>query len=157
MGTRYVANLALNQPSLRFSHEAEQAATPARVTAARRAIAQENHAAALQSDDVRWMFAQQVQSSIEGGRAAIVRPQVRQQLVADAQRLGLRPFDANLVIAIAQDAARHGEDLHETAVHRLAMVPARHPASKIGPLMLLGAAVGLAAGLVALFIAWIMG
>jgi hypothetical protein len=156
MGPRYVTNLALKKPSLRISHESEETPSPARIAAARRAIAQENHAAALQSDDVRWMFAQQVQTAIEGGRAAIVRPQIRQQLVSDAQRMGLRPFDANLVIAIAQDAARHGEDLHETAAHRLAMVPSGRT-SKLGPLMLMGAAVGLAAGLVALFIAWIMG
>ena len=86
-----------------------------------------------------------------------MRPQIRQRLVTQASKMGLRPFDANLVIAIVQDAARHGEHLEETAASRLAVIPGSRATNPIGPLMLLGAAVGLGAGLLALLIAWLMG
>jgi len=145
--------LILVRPTLRLA-DSDIEHTP---QAARRAIAQENHAAVLSADDTRWLFAQHVRESVEGGKAAIVRPDVRRRLVSRAERLGLRSFDANLVIAIVQDAARHGEELDETAAHRLAIIPQRAGAASIGPLMLLGAAIGLAAGLVALFISWLMG
>ena len=156
MGQRPAANLVLTQPHLRFAEASVEAIKPSQVAAARRAIAQENHAAALGADDTRWLFAHHVQESIEGGRAAIMRPDARRRLVTQASKMGLKPFDANLVIAIVQDAARHGEDLEETASGRLALIPGR-AASPIGPLMLLGAAVGLGAGLLALLIAWLMG
>jgi hypothetical protein len=147
-----IGNLILVRPTLRLA-DSDIEHTP---RAARRAIAQENHAAALGADDTRWLFAQHVRESIEGGKAAIVRPDVRRRLVSQAERMGLRPFDANLVIAIVQDSARHGEKLDETAAQRLAIIPQRGAAS-IGPLMLLGAAIGLAAGLLALFVSWLMG
>ena len=146
-------NLILVRPTLRLA-DSDIEHTP---RAIRRAIAQENHAAALAVDDARWLFARHVRESVEGGKAAIVRPDVRRRLVSRAEGMGLRPFDANLVIAIVQDAARHGEKLDETAAQRLAIVPPRGGAASIGPLMLLGAAIGLAAGLLALFIAWLMG
>jgi hypothetical protein len=147
-------NLILAKPALRL---ADAIVEPAPHAAARRAIAQENHAAALGANDARWLFAQHVRESVEGGRAAIIRPQVRRELVSQAHRMGLRPFDANLVIAIVQDAARHAENLDEITMQRLALIPSRAAASPIGPLMLLGAAIGLAAGLLALFVAWLMG
>ncbi len=157
MGQRPVANLVLTASRLRFGEASIEAVKPSQIAAARRAIAQENHAAALGVDDTRWLFARYVQESIEGGRAAIMRPQIRQRLVTQASKMGLRPFDANLVIAIVQDAARHGENLDETAASRLAVIPGARAANPIGPLMLLGAAVGLGAGLLALLIAWLMG
>ncbi len=80
-------------------------------------VATENQAAAgLSALDPRWIFAVQVAKCLDGGRAAILRPEVRQKLVASATRLGLRPFDANLVIAVVQDGARTGDGplSHET-------------------------------------------
>ncbi len=56
-------------------------------------------------------FADDVRKSIEGGRAAILRPERRRELFTRATSLGLRPFDATLVIAIVQDAARRGEEV----------------------------------------------
>ncbi len=61
---------------------------------------------ALLSDDARWVFAVRVRREIQGGRAAIVAPESRKRLLKLAHRLGLRDFDANLVIAIVQDDAR---------------------------------------------------
>lgn len=79
--------------------------------AARRDIARENHsAAAMPAGDPRLDFATVVKSSLEGGRAAILRPERRRDLMTRADALGLRPFDANLVIAVVQEAARRGED-----------------------------------------------
>lgn len=60
--------------------------------------------------DPRLDFAALVRTSIEGGRAAILRPERRHDLMTRAHTLGLRPFDANLVIAVVQEAARRGED-----------------------------------------------
>ena len=62
-----------------------------------------------------------------------------------ANGLGLRPFDASLVIAIVQDAARNGETpLGSDAERRLALVtPARPAEQGLGPLELLVASASL--------------
>ena len=91
-----------------------RAVTP-REVAARKAIAQENHAAkrtaqALPEGDLRLVFAIDVAKALQGGRAAILTPERRRDLVAGAESMGMRPFDANLVIAMVQHAAREGED-----------------------------------------------
>lgn len=57
-------------------------------------------------DDPRWVLAARAASVIEGGRAAILTPENRRRLMDLAARMNLRPFDASLVIAIVQDAAR---------------------------------------------------
>lgn len=73
----------------------------------KRAVRIANRAAAdLSPHDARSILASLTARSIEGGRAAIIRPDVRRLLVARAASMGLRPFDANLVIAIVQDDAR---------------------------------------------------
>jgi len=64
-----------------------------------------------------------VASSLEGGQAGILRPDVRHKLVQQAVQLGLRPFDANLVIAIVQDSSRSmGTPLSEYTADRLKLV-----------------------------------
>lgn len=73
--------------------------------------------------DPRWVLAVEVQRQIQGGRAAIVTPDTRHRLMLVGRRLGLRPFDTSLVIAILQDAARRGEDpLGPMSVSRLRLV-----------------------------------
>jgi hypothetical protein len=73
-------------------------------------IALENRRAAeLRPPDTADLFANCVLGALEGGRAAILVPERRARLLALATRLGLRPFDANLVIALAQDRVRRGE------------------------------------------------
>lgn len=74
-----------------------------------RRVEQENRSAAtLSANDARWILARRAAEAIEGGRAAILRPEVRASLVATGERLGLRTFDANLILAIVQDDARAG-------------------------------------------------
>jgi len=96
----------------------------------------ENHAAArLEATDARWVLAVRTTRALQGGRAAILRPAERRTLVSLAGRLGLRPFDAALVIAIAQDAARTCDALSGTPQDRLTMVrpPAASPSESFGP------------------------
>ncbi|MBS0198304.1 MAG: hypothetical protein JSR77_16245 [Planctomycetes bacterium] len=77
--------------------------------ALRREVARENHSAGgLSVDDMRDVFAAAVVGALDGGRAAILRPQVRRRLVAGAVATGMRPFEANLVIALVQEATRNG-------------------------------------------------
>lgn len=93
---------------------------------AARDIARENEQAiraarTLAPEDARRILLRRAAREIEGGRAAIIRPEVRRRLLQTAERLGVRPFDANLVIAVVQDRARRGEDpagaeAHATAV-----------------------------------------
>lgn len=121
----------------------------------KRAVVKENLAsAALSASDARWAFAVRVAASIEGGRAGILRPAVRQKLVQQATQLGLRPFDANLVIAIVQDSSRtFGSPLSDHAADRLRLVRDPREASlqsqRWSPL-----AVSLAVSLIAVALAW---
>lgn len=106
----------MDGPSLRLVVEGDvrppeadrtrEASSPSRV---RRGIARENReVAAMQRDDARLVFAQRVAANIEGGKAAILRPEVRKRLLTESASMGLRSFDANLIIAVAQDAAQRG-------------------------------------------------
>lgn len=73
--------------------------------------------------DARWVLAVRIVQSLDGGRQAILPPDRRENLVRLATRLGLREFDANLVIAIVQDEARTGhEPLSASLVDRLRLV-----------------------------------
>lgn len=82
---------------------------------ARRVELENRSAASLTPEDARWILARRAAEAIEGGRAAILRPEVRARLLATGERLGLRPFDANLILAIVQDEARSGSS---RAVHQ---------------------------------------
>ena len=90
----------------------------------RAAVERENvSAASLPALDPRWVMAVQVMREMQGGRAAVVTPEARQRLMVVGRRLGLRPFDSSLVIAIVQDGARRGEDpLGTEANSRLRLV-----------------------------------
>ena len=87
-------------------------------------IARENRAAAgLSALDCRWVLAVQAARELQGGRAGIITPEGRRRLLVVGNRLGLRAFDANLIIAIVQDGARCGEDpLGTSATERLRLV-----------------------------------
>jgi len=123
--------------------------------AARRAVAFENiTASTLAPTDVRSIFATTVASSLEGGRAAILTPVRRRELVAAAVDMGLRPFDANLAIAVVQDAARSGERLSSPSViGGLRLLRAPEPPSRAAG-RLLGLAIAIAAAVVAILVAW---
>jgi hypothetical protein len=108
--------------------------------ATRSSVARENHAAAgMSALDARWVFATQVAREIElsgAPRAGVLAPERRRNLVRLATRLGLRQFDANLVIAIVQDGCRSGDGaggpLPQEVGDRLAMVRTAGPTSELG-------------------------
>lgn len=88
----------------------------------RAAIAKETQRAAKAAydveNDVRRVLALEAARSLEGGRAAILGPDQRRYLVQRGQKLGLRPFEANLVISVVQDGARQGRPLADPEVQR---------------------------------------
>lgn len=145
-----------------------------RVSAARRAsVGAENRSATtLTPDDARLITAKLAAEAIEGGRAAIIRPEVRRRLVATATGMGLRPFDANLVIAIVQDDARTGAgpaglasrvraSISREASSRVALVRPGHqtPSQKrsLRPLSLLLGAAALGVLIATAVARWITG
>lgn len=91
--------------------------------------------ARLDAMDARWVLAVRTTMALEGGQAAILPPDDRRKLVALAMKMGLRTFDAAIVIAIAQDAARTGEALSGPggAQSRLAMVRPASSGNDVGP------------------------
>ncbi len=77
---------------------------------ARLDIADENmSSSAIGGEDARRILATRVGECLEGGRAAILTPMRRRRVMRLAHMLGVRDFDAHLVIAIVQDGARQGE------------------------------------------------
>jgi hypothetical protein len=124
---------------------------------ARARVEHENRAAAtLAATDARWVLAVRTASLLEGGRAAVLAPERRRRLLALASQLGLRPFDANLVIAIVQDGARSGEGpLGHDVAGRLTLVRgtgARRPS--VGPAV--AWAIGLALVLAYALVSWLL-
>lgn len=99
----------------------------AQLDAAQTAIAEANKASVtLSALDPRWVLAVSTFRELDGGVAAVLSPEKRARLLKSGQRMGLRPFDSNLVMAIVQDGARRGVDpLNSEAIARLHMV---HPA-----------------------------
>lgn len=96
--------------------------------------------------DARWVLAAAVFGALEGGRAAVLRPGRRQRINRLASGLGLRPFDAALIIAIAQDAARRGEAVGSQGVmERLRLVgqPVEQQRLRGGLIWGLGGAMGV--------------
>lgn len=83
---------------------------PAQVRAAARDIARENRrAASLSQSEAREILTLRVTELLQGGRAAILTPERRTRAIRIARMLGVRDFDAHLVIAVVQDRARRGE------------------------------------------------
>ena len=81
-------------------------------SAARRAVASENHNASLNArlspGDPVWAFASQAMANMQG---SILLPERRERLLQSAQRMGVQRFDANLVVALVQERARRGETI----------------------------------------------
>lgn len=132
---RLVANEASTPREASRAGDASE--RPARVRADRGAhraweVSAENRtAASIAPSDARWILAVRASDAIEGGRAAVIRPEARERLVHTAGAMGLRPFDANLVLAIVQDAARQGRTPQDAdTVDRLTMVG---PAERSAP------------------------
>lgn len=128
-----------------------------------RAVEAENRAASeLSIEDARLIFAEEVGEQLQGGTVALLTPERRKRLISRAEGLGLRPFDANLIIAIMQDRARGGEfDADARGDARLGLIrPADEMTSQTGPraAWIRWLAVGaLTAGLFVLLVLWIVG
>ena len=88
------------------------------------AVVNENIAASqlsIELNDPRWTLATIAYGKMQNGP---LTPETREELIKKATRLGLRPFDASLIIAIAQDQARHGRGLeHAESTLRLIRPP----------------------------------
>lgn len=89
---------------------------------ARQDVARENHTAArspLDPGDPRWVLAARAYSQLQG---TTLTPDRRDRVLQTARLLGVRPFDANVIIAIVQDTARRGQPLGD-AHGLIEMVP----------------------------------
>ena len=125
--------------------------------ARRDAVARENRAAAgntkLSPTDPRWVLAVRAYSQLQG---SALTPERRERVLETARLLGVRPFDANLIIAIAQDHARRGETLAEAAP-TLSIVarPPEHQTSRTSTALRWIAAVAAAITATLLLIRWL--
>lgn len=90
-------------------------ATSRRIDHMRRDIAAENRVAAgnraLEPTDPRWVLAARAYGQLQG---STLSPERRERVMRTARTLGVRPFDANVIIAIVQDQARRGQPLGTT-------------------------------------------
>jgi len=123
-------------------------------------IGEENSRAAAQApliaSDPRWVLAARVFAQLDHGA---LEPQRRQRLIELAQRMGIRPFDAQVIIALVQDRARRGEHLH-SAAPALAMIDLHDPAAAQPAQPILAAALfilGSSVLLTLLIARWILG
>ena len=76
--------------------------------------------------DARWQLATETQRALQG---AVLAFEDRRRLLAMANRLGIRAFDANLILALVQDRARRGEPI-EAAAETIEMIPVRVPKTR---------------------------
>lgn len=114
----------------------------------------------MAATDPRWVFAVRVRDRLEGGTAAILTPERRAALLRHAPVFGLRPFDANVIIALVQDAARRGETfLGPEVADRLEHVAINRSSSGGGfaAAMSLTSSALLAVAVVTLTIRWLLG
>ncbi len=190
-----LVNTTVDRPHLSrdLGRQSPRSATPPQVRpapggtswSARAAVTAENLAAAnfaagtggggpgtgagVGNTDPRWLLAVKTSSLLEGGRAALLRPDRRKIVLDLAHHMGLRPFDANLVIAVVQDSARAGEGALSGEVRgRLGLVGGvgldgvgdperpvrREPTSIAGPLI---AALAMGAMLAWVLVDWVLG
>ncbi len=109
-----------SQPRLRLVGSDDGEAVTSWLAA--RDVADENRAAAgnssLDPTDPRWVLAARTHSQLQG---STLTPERRDRVLRTARQLGVRPFEANVIIAIVQDHARRGESL-STAADTLKML-----------------------------------
>ena len=117
---------------------------------ARRRVALENRLAAgtpnLAHHDPCWQLASEVSIALDG---AVLAPDARRFLIKRAGRLGVRDFDANLLIALVQDRARRGEGVDD-GPSPLSLMRTNDAPQQADPLpwLLFATAIGLAVGTV---------
>jgi hypothetical protein len=110
------------------------------------------HGSLLSPDDPVLKLAVQTRSELQG---AVLTPERREKLLKLANRIGVRPFDASLVIAIEQDRARH--ESVPVSEHEVASVETSiAEASLHGPVLLRWAlAAGASLVLAIMLIRWL--
>lgn len=126
------------------------------------AVIAENRRAArqqpsLEPADPCWVLAARTYAEMHG---STLTPEKRQRVLRTADRLGVRPFDANLIITVVQDRVRRGEPL-DAALPTLNLIgsgrenrDAAYPAAQ--RMLLLLCALTIAIGLAAMLIQWIL-
>ncbi len=128
----------------------------------RRRIALENRLAAdapgLAPDSPHLRLAGRVAAALEG---ATLPPERRTAIVRHARELGVREFDAQLVIAVIQDRVRRGESLEDIigpleVLGRGTHGPRPSPFADLR-IVLVGTALGLAVGGAVLLVRWLTG
>ncbi|RPG14798.1 MAG: hypothetical protein CBB69_010915 [Phycisphaera sp. TMED9] len=99
------------------------------------------------------VLAGRIAASLDG---AVLPPERRQDLLRFSKSIGVREFDASLVIAVIQDRARRGEPMDDI-VGPLEIISARGRSSGLGNLgfVTLGAGLGIAIGLATLLVQWL--
>lgn len=89
---------------------------------ARQNVIRENRLSAgntqLEPTDPRWVLAVKTHAHLQG---STLTPERRERLLSIARKIGLRPFEANLIMAVVQDHARRGECL-DSALPALVMI-----------------------------------
>ena len=141
---------AASQPPLRLVSPIDSAADSAQqsVAGANRAAAQNP---TLDPTDPRWVLAVRTQALLEG---STLTPERRERVLRTAQQLGVRLFDANVIIAIVQDQARRGGSLGDAA-SSLALLERPNRSQSSGLRMWI-AALGAAAVGSTLLIRWLI-
>ncbi|MGD9692145.1 MAG: hypothetical protein AB7G17_11970 [Phycisphaerales bacterium] len=151
-------SLRLTRRPLRVEHDAPSGPDAwKREAQARLAIADENtSASAVDVDDARRLLATRVAECLEGGRSAILTPMRRKRVLRLAHMLGVRDFDAHLVIAIVQESARRGETAESAADDpRIDLLP--RPVMMERPRKRVAVAVALGTGLLLALLGWFFG
>ncbi len=106
----------------------------------------------LGSDDPRWILAKETARVLAG---AVLPHDRREGLMALAQQLGIRAFDANLIVAIVQDRARRGECL-ELASSTLELIPRPQGAPREPFALWITIAIVLAIAADAVLVSWLL-
>lgn len=128
-----------------------------RRAAALREIALENRLAAgtsaLDPPSPYLSLASRVQTRLQG---CILSPESRESILDDADRLGIREFDAHLVMAVMQDRARRDEPMDDIiGVLDVLSHGSQRPVRSNARWILGGATIGLAIGLATLMVRWL--
>jgi len=122
---------------------------------ASRAVASENVSASrnpqLAPNDPRWVLAVQTAAQLEGDRLS---PEARKRIERTAKLLGVRTFEANVIMAIVQDHARRHQPISSSAA-MISMVspPVQHRDRSLTRWAL---AIGIAALVAFALIQWVV-
>jgi hypothetical protein len=151
---------AASHPHLRLvrAGDADEMSGWARERLARQQVMRENRKAslnpALEPTDPRWALAVRTHAQMQG---SLLTPERRERVLRTARQLGVRTFDANVIIAVVQDCIRTGRPLSD-AQGTLALLA--HPRDRARPRHTwrrLAAAIAAATAMSALLIRWVVG